>query len=107
MIKKNLVFIIIVLALIGGGIAWYVSRPSPEDFGGVVPVGILPGTPSANSQFAEVRNKILQNIALLQRVRLDTTILDDPAFLSLEDAPEPPPRSLQIKRRNPFLPIGQ
>ena len=108
MIKKNLLFIIIILALIGGGVAWYISRPSSVDLGGVVPVGIVPQVPtSSGSQFAEVRNKILQNIALLKRVRLDTTILDDPAFLSLREAPEPPPKSLQVQRRNPFLPIGQ
>lgn len=98
-LKKNLVFIIGLGVIISIGVYWFFVRESPEDIAEGVDVIEQP------SQYADVRAEILGTIAILQGVRLDISVLDDPAFRSLREAPRPPEgEPFSVGRRNPFIP---
>ena len=108
--KKNIVFIVIVVAVGVLAYLWYSSLSAPSDSQQPVPVVQTPdsGTGPSNSgsepaNYADVRSEILNNISTLKSIRLDISILDDPAFKALQQPThiEPPP--LQLGRANPFL----
>ena len=96
-IKKNFVFVggIVLLGLFG--VYWFFGRGTGEE---LPDTGII----KQPSQFAAARAEILGTIATLQAVRLDISVLDDPAFQSLTEAPLPPVRTFTVRKRNPFEP---
>jgi hypothetical protein len=99
MLRKNLVFIIALVVIVGAGIYWVAyhnTGDSSVDGDAIV---------ERPSQYADVRAEILSIIATLQAVHLDISVLDDPAFRSLTETPrlginDP----LEVGRRNPFAP---
>lgn len=96
-IKKNGVFVVGILLIGGIAVYWFAGRGNEEE----LPAEGLIDQPS---QFAAVRAEILGTIATLQAVRLDISVLDDPAFRSLTEAPQPPDTPFTVGKRNPFEP---
>ena len=97
-IKQNLFFIIGIILIGGVSVYWFLGRgveENVEDDTGVI---------KQPSQFAAVRAEILGTIAILKQIRLDITVLDEPAFKSLTEAPEPPDKPTVVGKRNPFVP---
>lgn len=97
-LKKNSIFLVGLIALIGFGAYWFLGRDTAEDTGDSM--GII----EQPSQFAAVRAEILGTIATLQAVQLDITVLDEPAFRALLESPKLPEGPFEFKKRNPFLP---
>ncbi|TSC73403.1 MAG: hypothetical protein G01um101470_94 [Parcubacteria group bacterium Gr01-1014_70] len=97
-IKKNLIFVGGLVAILGLGVFWLFIRDTGEIVEGEA--GII----EQPSQYAQVRAEILGTIATLQAVRLDVSVLDDPAFQSLTEAPRPEDVPFAVGKRNPFLP---
>lgn len=86
------------LGVIVAGFVWYASS------GTSVPAKLL-STEAAGGGASPVDKNLLENLLTLRAVTLDGTILQDPAFLSLQDfgtqiVPEP------IGRSDPFAPLG-
>mgnify|MGYP001608651935 FL=1 len=96
-IKNNSFFVLGLVLLIGVGIFWFFMRSAPEDAG-------TEGIIEQLSQFAAVRAEILGTIATLQEIQLDISVLDEPAFRALAEAPQPPDVPVPIGKRNPFEP---
>ncbi len=98
-LQKNIIFIVIIVAIVAAAGAWYFYFAPPSTDEGE----IVGGAPSPENEFARVRDQILANIAILEAIRLDTTILQDPAFLRLKklERVEVP---VEAGRPNPFLP---
>lgn len=95
-IKKNMVFVVGLAVLGGLGLIWF-SRDMDESVPGD---GII----EQPSEFAAVRAEILGTITTLRAVQFDISVLDDPAFQALAEAPKPPERPFTVSKRNPFLP---
>ena len=95
-IKKNIVFTVGLVALGGFGLFWFL-----RDTGENIPEEGIVEQPS---QFAASRAEILGTIATLRAVQLDISVLDDPAFRALTEAPQPPDTLFTVSKRNPFLP---
>lgn len=95
--KKNLIFIIALVVIAGGGIVWLAWQGGGDE---VLEAGDDREHPS---QYAAVRAEILSTIATLQAVRLDISVLDDQAFRSLSEVPRPV-KEPTVRRRNPFVP---
>jgi len=91
LMNRNNLFTIILIVLIGGiGYMWYSSSQTPQD---------APGAEEAAATFT-------QSIAQLERLRtidIDTTIFQDPVFVSLEAPPVPIEAPVTPGRTNPFL----
>ncbi|GEM_PF-6263157 len=97
-LKKNIIFVMILVLIIGVGLYWMTSRGGDSLDG-------EEGIVDQPSQYADVRAEILGTVAKLQGVRLDITVLDDPAFRSLTEVPRPwEGASFGVGRRNPFQP---
>lgn len=96
MLKKNAIMLILLLALIGGGIYWYGFRQSPTDEDPGV------GVSNQESKYADVRREILHTIKTLRAVKLDVTILDDAAFRALVAPVAQPADTRPVSRDNPF-----
>lgn len=95
---KNNLFFVLGLTLLGGiAIFWFFMRDTGEDL-------LIEGIIEQPSQFAAVRAEILGTIATLQEVRLDISVLDEPAFRALTEAPQPPDVPFTVGKRNPFIP---
>lgn len=97
-LKKNLIFVIALVVIVGGGIVWFVWQGGGDE---VLEAG---GGIEHQSQYALVRAEILSAIATLQAVRLDVSVLDDQAFRSLSEVPRPVTKEPAVRRRNPFVP---
>lgn len=99
-IKKNAVFIVGLFVIGGLGLFWFLRGAGEEN---ISPEGVIEQQPS---KFAAIRAEILGSIATLQAIKLDISILDDPAFQALTEAPQPPeaPFTASTSKRNPFLP---
>ena len=98
-LKKNLFFVVGLLLLGGLGLYWLMAGGGGEELAGAD--GII----DEPSKYAAVRAEILSTVAMLQAVRLDVSVLDDPAFQSLLETPrlwEGQP--FTVGRRNPFTP---
>ncbi len=100
MLKKNLFFIGGLLLIGGFGIYWVLTSGSEDVRDGGSGVAEQP------SKYAVTRAEILQTVAMLQAVKLDITILDEPAFRSLSEVPRLwEQESFKVgERRNPFTP---
>jgi hypothetical protein len=97
-LKNNIIFVVAIIIIIGIGVFWLFFRLDGDQQDGT---GII----NQPSQFAEVRAEILRTIATLQAVRLDVSVLDDPAFQALTEAPQPLEGvPFSGGRRNPFAP---
>lgn len=99
-IKKNLFFVVGLLALGVLGLYWLMSSGENEALEGAE------GSIEQQSQYAAVRADILNTVATLQAIQLDISVLDEPAFRSLSETPrlwENQP--FNVGRRNPFEPI--
>lgn len=103
-IKKNIVFIVMILIVLVVGLVWYSSYNEPS-------VAVDDESPAdairdveRDSEYEAVRIQILANIATIEAIRLDTTILQDPAFLVLERPERQAAGPLNPGRPNPFLP---
>ena len=100
MLKKNLFFIGGLLLIGGLGLYWLMAGGNDE------PSADADGIIKKPSQYAAVRAEILHTVAMLKAVKLDVTILDEPAFRSLSEVPrlwEQEPFKVG-ERRNPFVP---
>lgn len=107
-IKKNIVFIVMILIVLVIGVVWYSSYTKPSN--------TIDGLPSSGSaadavrgaqrdkEFAALRIQILSNIAAIKSIHLNTTVLQDQAFLILERPERQSTGSLDLGRTNPFLP---
>lgn len=98
-IKKNAVFIVGLLVIGGLGLFWFFRGTGEEN---ASPEGSI----EQPSKYAAARAEILGSIATLQAMKLDVSILDDPAFQALTEAPQPQetPFTASTSKRNPFLP---
>lgn len=95
--RKNIIFIILVVAILVAGVVWYYSLEPGQ---GVDTPGVVEGS---DNEFSRVRDQILANIQALEAIRLDTTILQDEAFLRLRELQRSSMR-IEAGRPNPFLP---
>ena len=88
-------FVVILALIAGAGLAWYIYfyNGSP-DTGGVV----------STADSGGVRSGILSNIEVLKSIKLDTTVLSDPAFARLQKVILPVVAEPSVGRPNPFLP---
>ena len=89
--------ILVAIAILIAGIAWYAMTPTAETPNVV-------GTTSTTQGVAPADQSIVATLLTLRAVKLDGTIFNDPAFLSLKDfsteiVPEP------VGRPNPFAPL--
>lgn len=97
-LKKNMVFFVGLAILLVVGVYWLFTQSGDEE---QRDAGII----EKPSQYAVVRAEILGAIATLQAIRLDISVLDDPAFQSLQALPRPlEGQPFPLKKRNPFLP---
>ena len=94
--RKNIIFIVLVVVIIVAGLVWYYSLEPSQDGGGQ-------DAPVSGNEFSVVRDQILANIKALEAIRLDTTILQDEAFLRLRELQRSSIR-IEAGRPNPFLP---
>lgn len=98
--RKNIIFIIMLVLVIGIAIAGYTYFSGNTPSGPLVTLG--PGAqPEA---LAVTREGILANIQAIKDIKLDVTILADPAFLRLQKVVRLPVEDPGVGRPNPFLP---
>jgi len=98
--RKNIMFIIMLVLVIGIALAGYMYFSGNAPSGPLVALG--PGVqPEA---LAVAREGILANIQVIKDIKLDVTILTDPAFLRLQKVLRPPVEDPGVGRPNPFLP---
>lgn len=104
-LRKNIVFVVMLLVVAVIGLVWYSSSgtPSGTSLDTQTPESDARDTERA-TEFADVRSDILANIAAIQAITLDTTILKDPAFLVLEKPERQATGEIETGRVNPFLP---
>ncbi len=93
-IKKNLLFILGAVIVLGG-LFYYMSNSG-------APTPLLTSSASSNSP---VTQQLLVSLSSLHTITLDNAIFSDPVFVSLTDfgvqiAPE------NVGRGNPFAPFG-
>lgn len=93
MSRTNIIFIG-ALVLIGAGVLWYVYSLGGEVVSVAEQVSAVEG----------VRLNILATIDALRAIRLDTAILDDPAFLELREVERAVVPEALLGRPNPFVP---
>lgn len=97
--KQNIELAILVIAILGiAGVWFFFIRQSSFD----TLVTVDSTTPMASSQAAK---EVLEAVALLKGLRLDTAIFEDPRFLRLGEAAEEVPLVTPRGRVNPFLPF--
>lgn len=95
--RKNIIFIVLVVIILVAGLVWYYSlEPDQTDSG--------QRAAALDNEFSTIRDAILGNIQALEAIRLDTTILEDEAFLRLREIRRPAVR-IETGRPNPFLPL--
>ena len=97
-LKKNAVFVVGLLVVGGLGLFWFL-RDTGEEI--ISPGGAVE---EQSSKYAAVRAEILGAIEILKAMKLDVTILDEPAFQALTEAPQPTDTPFIINKRNPFVP---
>lgn len=97
--RQNIIALVLLLTLLGFALAWYwYSSPIlSEDALVMSDTRISPG-------LAETRAGILRTIEAMRSIKLDKTILMDPAFLRLTKVARPPVEDPGTGRSNPFAP---
>lgn len=95
--KKNLIISLTIIVIIGVAGYFYASRDRSADI-------LLVSTPT-DATTGAIDNDLLSALRELKRLKLDSSIFDNAAWLSLEDfgkslTPEP------VSRLNPFAPLG-
>ena len=98
--RQNIIFIIVLILIVGlaAGGYMYFSRGSASG-----PLVVSDTAPQSEA-LAATRQGILDNIEAVKSIKLDTTILTDPAFLRLQKVIRPPVEDPGVGRPNPFLP---
>jgi len=86
--RQNILTIVLILAIIGGGYVWYAYFSSFET-----------GAPEIKSP---VSNEFLRRASLLERLDIDTGFFRGSAFLELRSGAPPPPPPEARGRANPF-----
>lgn len=94
--RKNIIFIVLIVVILVAGLVWYYSLEPSQS-------GDTKNATDSDNEFSRVRDEILANIQALEAIRLDTTILQDEAFLRLRELQRSSIR-IEAGRPNPFLP---
>lgn len=96
MSRTNIIFIG-ALVLIGAGVLWYMYSLG----GATAPAGTAGAGQVSTGE--GVRLNILAAIEALRAIRLDTTILEDPAFLELREVERAVVPEAPLGKANPFV----
>lgn len=94
--KKNILVIVLVVAILSTGIIWYMyfgSTPSE------------PVTRVSEKEENEETRNLVSMLASLQSLRIDTAFFDDPIYKSLIDFSPTIEIPDNLGRANPFLPL--
>ena len=99
--RQNIIFIIALVVLVGGAILGYIYFSKGAPSSGAL---ITSDADVGSGDLATVREGVLDNIKAVKDLKLDVTILSDPAFLRLQKAVRPSVPDPGKGRANPFLP---
>lgn len=97
--RQNIIFIVLLVAVVGLALLGYTYFSNNS--GSAL---ISTDTSAASASLANARQGILGNIDAIRSIKLDITILSDPAFLRLQQVVRPPFPDPGLGRANPFLP---